>query len=97
MVQKVAENLLMEMHRQERFGFVQNPENSRFDPVFVLSSFLDPRYRRLLATTQKTSAKMLLFDEVQYTSHLFILQMQIFLKIYSANILLHFLISFLIY
>ena len=58
----IASTLLRELTR--RFQKVLDPQTPACDPVYIKGTFLDPRYRILLSSTQVAAAKSDILHEV---------------------------------
>lgn len=42
---------------QRRFSYVLDPDNPKFEPIYVVATALDPRFRLLLNDAQMNAAK----------------------------------------
>ena len=62
----VANILKKEMER--RFTMFQDPHDKLFKPLYVVATFLDPRYRIVLSDKQKKFAKLYLLRKLNQTS-----------------------------
>lgn len=58
----VSCNMLEDMER--RFGFMLNPTEANFDPLFITSTFLSPTYRELLSNEQVAAARSNLLKQM---------------------------------
>ena len=59
---EIASTLHRELTR--RFQKALDPRDAAFDPVYVKATFLDPRYRIVLSSTQVEAAKTDILREV---------------------------------
>ena len=62
----MANILKKEMER--RFTMFQDPHDKSFKPLYVVATFLDPRYRIVLSDKQKKFAKLYLLRKLNQTS-----------------------------
>ena len=46
----VAKNMLVEL--KQRFGYAVDPSDSKFDPIFITATFLNPAYKAILEEAQ---------------------------------------------
>ena len=51
----VAKKMLEDL--KERFLYVTNPDDTKFDPIFVTATFLNPAYKEILEDTQIQAAE----------------------------------------
>ena len=62
----VANILNKEIER--RFTMFQNPHDKSFKPLYIVATFLNPRYRIVLSDEQKKFAKLYLLQKLNQTS-----------------------------
>ena len=50
----VAKNMLEDL--KQRFGYAVDPSDSKFDPIFVTATFMNPAYKAILEEVQIRAA-----------------------------------------
>lgn len=58
---------LLQVELANRFGHYLDPNMANFDPVFVVATALDPRYKRFMTEEHLQSAKASLLSQVIYS------------------------------
>ena len=53
---------------ERRFTMFQNPHDKSFKPLYIVATFLNPRYRIVLSDEQKKFAKLYLLQKLNQTS-----------------------------
>ena len=59
---------IMQEKLKEQFNYITNPQQSDFDPIFAICTFLNPEYKDILDEGQKSAAKVQLLSWINSTS-----------------------------
>lgn len=60
---KASEKLIQEM--RDRFAYITDPSGKKFEPIYVIATALDPRFRRSLDHNQLEKAKKEILKQVK--------------------------------